>query len=129
MLIRTMLAICIMIFCGAFSVVSNFPGMKESVNIYHTERIMEIADEKILNYYCHNSELPSSLSSEFLDVMGLESDDVSKLAYSRSQNGRSYTLSLLDSNGTVIKSSQNSGRVLPEIPGYIDRTLTGGEGN
>jgi len=129
MLIRTMVALCIMIICGTFSVVSNLPGLRNSINLYYAERMLDLIDEKIIEYYCHNSELPANLSGEFLRITGLSGADTENIVYVRNRNGSSFSLSFVKEDGTVLRTSTNSGRNLPGIPGYIDRTLTGGTGN
>lgn len=68
-------------------------------------------DNALLRYYATHSELPSSLSKEFLEMMGLH--DISPNNFIYSAKARSFILRTKYSNGE--KSSAHSNLELPEI--------------
>lgn len=118
-----LLAICVIFTSVSALFMVNDVGIKNNVESHYSEMMLDIVDERIINYYCNNAVLPESLSQEFLDDSGLRKEDVAEVMYVKDANGKSFTLSVIGANKT--KVSCNSGKILPVISGYVDKTLVG----
>lgn len=123
MLGNILLVICFIITSVTTLAMVNNVGMKDNIEEHYSEMMLDVVDERIMNYYCNNAVLPESLSKEFLDDSGLRNEDVAKIVYVKDLDGKSFTLSVIEAN--KIKVSCNSGRKLPVIFGDVDKTLVG----
>lgn len=68
-------------------------------------------DNALIKYYATHEELPGTLSTEFMELMGLHGVEVENFSYTPRE--RSYTLKTTYSTGQ--KASAYSDRILPEF--------------
>lgn len=123
LLVKILCMICfILTSAGTLSLINNVK-IKENLTTYQAEMMIDVVEERIINYYCNNAVLPDSLSPEFISDSGFKLEDIADITYVREPGGKSFTLSVVRPDG--VKFSRNSRKVLPDIPGYVDKTLVG----
>ena len=125
MFIKIILAICLMIMLFGGSTLSGFSinSFKTSAQDKEIEANTTILDKAIVSWYCnHSGEVPSSLSSDMIKMMGLEDMDVSHFTYTKVSDN-TFTLTANLSNKKKITSA-NSNKALPQLATYGDKPAT-----
>lgn len=127
MIVKILIAICIIITTSTSISIVNDSKIREYIDDGYSDRILDIVDGQILKYYCNNGILPTKISEDFLNVVGLCKEDVANIRYVKNSTENTYILSVVKMDGTIIKTSQNSGKELPVVAKYVDKTLVGVE--
>lgn len=113
MLIRTIIAVMILIFLSMGTNGLKSDKVKQAISDQELEQVLCIVDSALVQYYTtHAGELPVTLDENTLRNMGLEDYNLSNFNYQKI--GKTFTLSVNLSTG-IAKISGMSGKNLGNI--------------
>lgn len=111
MLIRLLLSLSLILILSGVGRIGS-PGVRDSVLDKQAESRLAVLDAAVVMYYrYHSGQLPSSLDSDTLAVMGLEQDDAESITYTRLADRRFRLRAVLKKGGTL--DSAHSDMELP----------------
>lgn len=119
MFVRILLAmaLAVMLFAGSGIDGFSIKSLRSSISDKEIETNTVILDSAIVSWYCHHSGVvPEDLSSDMIQIMGLEDMDVSMFTYKKTADDQ-FTLTAKLSNKKTL-TSPNSNKSLPALETY-----------
>lgn len=113
MLIRTIIAVMILIFLSMGTSGLKSEKVRQAISDQELEQVLCVVDSALIQYYStHAGELPITLDENTLKNMGLGDYDLTNFNYQK--DGKTYTLSVNLSTG-IAKLSGMSGKSLGNV--------------